>query len=315
MDKKKVIIACEKWLHPLDFACTRITGADHALAGSLISSELAEVNVCYWDDYFRTTGQQAVNYIIDYCRNDKPDALVISCLIRDIFNVEEVVKNVQVPIVYIWWDHLSPHNRNFAESLSPWVALHVVMDGTNNFHTNYPEKYMQGWNTHDTRLFYDPQQERDINVTFQGSTHPPFNDRIFFLDFLDRSGINVVRHNGLNGDDLVLIDEYAKTYQRSKIALSFTLAPYLNGHQMKGRTFEITRCGAMLLESRNGHTSKHFIPFEEYVPFDDEHDLLQKIRYYLANDAERQRIAAAGCKKVTEKYGNLAFWGEIFRRI
>lgn len=308
----KVMIVCEKYIKPLDPTCKIITGADHALAGSLISSGLAETTVCYWDDYFHSNGRDAAEFVIEWCDNEKPDVLVISCLIRNIFDVDRVINKVSVPIVYIWWDHLSPHNRSLAELFSPLLALNVVMDGTDEFTSKYPEKYMQGWNSHDTRLFFDKGSNRDINVSFLGSTHFPFTDRIMYLDYLDNNGIEILVRSGLHGDNPVSIDKFAEIYQHTKIALNFTLAPYLNGHQLKGRTFEVTRCGAMLLESVNQHTCRYLTPFVEYVPWTDEKDLLKKILYYLEHDSERDKIAKAGCKKVAEKFSNISFWSQIF---
>ncbi len=75
------------------------------------------------------------------------------------------------------------------------------------------------------------------------------------------------------------IDEYACVYERSKVALNFCYDP--NGMvQIKGHVFEATSCGAMLMEADNPQTAKLFEPMVDYVPFTDETDLVEKVRYY-----------------------------------
>ena len=69
-----------------------------------------------------------------------------------------------------------------------------------------------------------------------------------------------------------------------------------DGHVM--RTFELPACGAFMLAER---TAEHLELFDEGVEiacFESADELVDKVRYYLAHDDERRRIAAAGHRRV-----------------
>ncbi|MHB1159391.1 MAG: radical SAM protein [Chloroflexota bacterium] len=79
--------------------------------------------------------------------------------------------------------------------------------------------------------------------------------------------------------------------------------------------FEATMCGAMLMESENPETRKWFVPMVEYVPFDNERDLVDKARYYLSHPTERLAIATKGYLKSSQQYTGEAFWRRILSEV
>jgi hypothetical protein len=60
------------------------------------------------------------------------------------------------------------------------------------------------------------------------------------------------------------------------------------------RDYEAVLCGALLVKPEMSHVQTDpdiFVPYETYVPVAwDYSDLFEKMDYYLANDAARQRI-------------------------
>jgi spore maturation protein CgeB len=92
-------------------------------------------------------------------------------------------------------------------------------------------------------------------------------------------------------------DDYAKAISGAKIALCF-----LNreaGDEYTSRSFEIPACGTMMLAER---TEAHLSLYEEdreAVYFETAEELLDKVRYYLAHDETRRRIAEAGYRRAT----------------
>jgi spore maturation protein CgeB len=71
----------------------------------------------------------------------------------------------------------------------------------------------------------------------------------------------------------------------------------------------------MLLETENPETKMWFEPMVDYVPFTDGADLVEKARYYLEHDVERQKIAERGHQKAKEMYSGKMFWENVFTRI
>ncbi len=135
------------------------------------------------------------------------------------------------------------------------------------------------------------------------------------------AGISALRSNGIDVHQTggqreyrLPVDEYARIHMRSKIALNFCY--HHNGEtQMKGRVLEVLLCGAMLLEEKNGETAKLFEPMIDYVPFSDEKDLVDKVKYYLAHDDEREEIAINGHQKAKEKYNGEVWWKTVFEKV
>lgn len=94
--------------------------------------------------------------------------------------------------------------------------------------------------------------------------------------------------------------EYAKAIQLSKInvaLLSEARRGASSGDQTTTRTFEIPASGGFMLHERTGEAMQLFAEDRDCVYFSDTDELVEKIRYYLAHDDERRRIAAAGRRR------------------
>jgi spore maturation protein CgeB len=94
-------------------------------------------------------------------------------------------------------------------------------------------------------------------------------------------------------------DELIKMYSRSKISLGFTGVaeiPVRGGpiKQVRLRDFEATMSGAFYLVEYFEELTEFFEPGKEIVCFTEPEELLERVRYYLAHDAERKRIQQAG---------------------
>lgn len=95
----------------------------------------------------------------------------------------------------------------------------------------------------------------------------------------------------------VLGAEYAKAIAASKInlgILSEVRAGASDGDRITSRTFEIPAIGSFMLHERTDEIGHYFVDGEECATFADGDDMAVKVGFYLAHDAERRRIAAAG---------------------
>jgi spore maturation protein CgeB len=98
---------------------------------------------------------------------------------------------------------------------------------------------------------------------------------------------------------------WVRIYSASKIVLSIHYRdPHrrLPVHQASPRVFEAMACGAFGLTDRQKDVLSMFKDGEHLAVFDDAVDLKQKVSYFLAHPAERNRIAACGRREVLKKH-------------
>ncbi|MGP8126071.1 MAG: glycosyltransferase [Nitrososphaerales archaeon] len=85
--------------------------------------------------------------------------------------------------------------------------------------------------------------------------------------------------------------------------------------QIKGRNFEVPGCGGFLLSGPSENLEDYYEVGKEVVCFDGERDLLQKSRYYLKHQEEREAIAAAGHSRTLREHTYVHRFDAIFRRV
>jgi spore maturation protein CgeB len=95
------------------------------------------------------------------------------------------------------------------------------------------------------------------------------------------------------------------------------LAPALKNsrYMVRARVWEALWCRTFLLEEDNPVTSIYFEPYVDYVPFTTLKDLVDKIRYYLENEEERDRIRMQGRATVEKYYNARIYWENLFETI
>lgn len=147
---------------------------------------------------------------------------------------------------------------------------------------------------------------RDIDVCFIGDVKK--NNRYDYLSYLKFNGINVeIFGEGSLGGTVTSLDMY-KIYKRAKICLNFSSSdisyavykeePWReNIRQIKGRPFEICSSGAFCLTEYAYGLEKYFIPGEDLDCFHDKDSLLNQVKKYLENNAQRVKISSSGQKK------------------
>ncbi len=85
--------------------------------------------------------------------------------------------------------------------------------------------------------------------------------------------------------------------------------------QIKGRNFEVPSCGGFLLTGHADQLSDYYRPDQEIAVFDNTHELIEKIRYYLAHEDQRAAIAHAGYQRTQHEHTYAHRFQEIFQRI
>ena len=148
------------------------------------------------------------------------------------------------------------------------------------------------------RLYRPIYGLRDIAVSFVGQPH---GDRAAILEGLLRAGIgvNVFGYGWRQGISRLPFHEMVRVFSRSRINLNLSnsstdASKNPRGQQIKGRNIEVPGWHGFLLTQTVPYLEDYFEIGNEVVVFSDAADLLDKIRYYLAHEDERRRIATLG---------------------
>jgi len=136
------------------------------------------------------------------------------------------------------------------------------------------------------------ERPREIDVLFLGNlNHAIHRERGAMLEHVARNAhdFRLVIDAGLPPDD------YALRLNESKIALNFGVRG-----EMNLRCFEAPACGALLfIEEENRETFDWLEAEEQCIPYTRE-NVVERIRYFLEHEDERERIADAGHRRILE---------------
>jgi len=89
-------------------------------------------------------------------------------------------------------------------------------------------------------------------------------------------------------------------FKQAKINLNISLRSIINGIPL--RAFDVMGAGGFLMTNFQTDFMNHFVEGEDYVYFESQKDLMDKLAYYLAHEEERKQIALNGLQKIREEH-------------
>lgn len=163
----------------------------------------------------------------------------------------------------------------------------------------------------------------DVDFTPVGDTHNYFQPILFlgsnYLDSINfplsqlrydmvkllkqefNSNFGLYGTGWLNKDGILTrYTEEATAYRTCKLAINLSHFDY--SRYTSDRMFRIMGSGALCLTHRYKDIDQDFNVGEDLVAWDNLDELVDKIKYYISNDYERQRIATNGYKLSKSKY-------------
>ena len=155
--------------------------------------------------------------------------------------------------------------------------------------------------------------EKRYNVSFVGAK---IVDRGSIVDQLKAKGVQVQTFGRGWSKGPVSLHELVNIYNASKINLCFVKSYGVTTRpQMKSKIFDICMCGGFLLCEYIPGIEDYFEIDKEIVCFRDIDEAMDKIRYYLSHETERQAIAQAGWEKSKREHNQTAQLLKIFEEI
>lgn len=175
--------------------------------------------------------------------------------------------------------------------------------------------------------YYHPRDIEDkYDVTFVGQKHGQMPDGRFLrsevIDQIMAAGIDIDlfgnywdgydNWHGYVKDFHAMIDVFAQ----SKVCLNIS-NPWHHGTmpQIKGRHFEIPQIGRLQVCTPADDLNSYFEDGKEIVIAKNESDLIDKLKYYLEHEDEREQIAAAGRERMLREHQWHHRFEEVFRAV
>lgn len=122
---------------------------------------------------------------------------------------------------------------------------------------------------------------------------------------------NAVIPGAVNMGAVDYYSEMPYVFANSKINLNITLRSIQSGIPL--RSMDIMGAGGFLLTNFQADMLDYFTPNEDFVYYDSEQDLIDKISYYLTHEKERAEIARNGHEKVKSNHSFEQFFHDIFQ--
>lgn len=293
----------------------------HGTLGSLWAWGQAKVIEIYYDVERLQNGRHVDKTLEPYCNDASGIDLICNAPLLShprwcpSHGLLQKAQRDGIKVANFFYDSVNSGAQGVIRNQFGWADLNILAD------YDLPSAHglrgltncFDAWSPMDTRTYFPgPEKRRDIDVSFVGSI---FGGRHRYIEALDELKYNIRvgfghRETGLTAD------KYVDILKRSKIALSFSWSgTNENLFHVKSRPMEAVCCGAMLLDGKNYQTDRFFEDGKEYVSFSSEADMLDKIRYFLDNDQQRQEIARNGYQKASEKWSPDAYWTRLLSRL
>ena len=208
----------------------------------------------------------------------------------------------ELPTKTVIW--LSDDHVDYEETRPVWELFNLIVTTDRNGYEKrikegFDNVFLSQWGCNHF-LYRNLNLPKIYDVSFVGRSH---GKRQEFIDILKKQGINIATFGpgGENGSR-VSQAELIRIYNQSKIALNISFASTGDKIQIKGRDFEAPGCGSLLLTKDTEEIAEYFSPGEEIITYQDTNDASEKIKYYLKNEEEREKIAKKGYERVLREH-------------
>lgn len=259
--------------------------------------------------------------LLDHVARFRPDVIFSVLMHYEIWIETLDLVRKESPSVIINWG--TDDSWKFAQA-SKFFAMHVDLHVTTSRAAELQAKsegltnvMLSQWaaSTGDLAV---PRVAKDCRyeVSFVGNL---YGYRGEWISELRSSGINVANFG--HGSERGVVDarEIPGIYNNSLMSLNFSGAGASSlgraNRQIKARTFEVPGAGGFLLTETAPDLEEYFVIGDEVAVFSSPSDLVAKVKYYLDNHSERDRIANAGYTRTRDCHTYEKRFAEILTRL
>lgn len=281
------------------------------------------IKVSYSTEVANSNGTELVRLFNEINSVDKID-FVFGQMLSNYLSKEylKIIYEMNIPIFNISMDDKLPINWKIKQKRQMGaIGLADYVDLTLTTSPEVCEWYMsQDKNSvfmplgSSSNLYVNNQENnRPIDVLFIGNN---YGVRGELISYLEKNGIAISAWGNGFSNGYADFNKSIVLMKNSKIIIGFSTLGYCkNKFTLKLRDFDATMSGALYLTQRNKVLSDLFIENEEILFYEDLHDCLAKIKFYLSHDAERQKIALKGNSKCRSNFDWEIILRNFFNRV
>lgn len=210
---------------------------------------------------------------------------IIENYTSDWLPVKEISESKKMKIFWSIDSHCVLQQHQY---LCKLLNIDILLNSTESYIPYYDGLVKKSYwfpNAYPDDLMYPLNIEKTIDIGFCGNVL----NRGHVIDSLDKYGIKK--------DIFVIGDDMVSAINSYKIHFNCNISNDINY-----RTFETCGCKTMLLTNYTPGLEKLFNIGEEIVIYESIDDLDNKVRYYLDNENERNKIADAGYQRVKRNH-------------
>lgn len=289
------------------------------------------VETFYYDDFLDKRDTLQVE-LLAKAEASEPD-LIYFILFGDQFEIETLRKLGEKSKTINWFGDDQWRFESFTKKYAPYFSYCITTDpfSVSKYLAIGCNVILSQWAALSDEMLPEPTSY-ELDVSFVGGFH---SVRKWFVDELGSAGIRVhtFGHGWPNG--AVSLNEMLRIFTTSKINLNlsnsvnFDLRYLTHGlknpitalrsqkslSQMKARNFEIPYSGGFQLAEYVPFLESYLDIGREVICYRDTEDAIRWIRYFLANEPEREHIRKAGHLRARKEHSYFNRHQKIFEQI
>lgn len=164
-------------------------------------------------------------------------------------------------------------------------------------------------------IYIKLNKKKEVNISFYGAIN---NCRVNRLNNIILNDMQVsVYGNGWAKESIITTAQCVYLINASKVNLNIStdIIGDKEIKQIKARDFEVPMAGGFLLTESNPLLSEFYNVGKEIETYENDAQLVDKLKFYTKNDSKREKIAIAGHKRAKKCHKTVDRWKHILKNV